>query len=62
MPGRRDSTTMAWRPGTIREIVQIDRPLAGRGIGDAELEAHQKHLWTLMRDEARAADSELLDA
>ena len=50
------------RPGTIREIVEIDRPLTGRGIGDAELEAHRKHLWTLMRDEARAADAELLDA
>ncbi len=50
------------RPGTVREVVEIDRPLADRGLGDPELEAHQKHLWTLMRDEARAADSELLDA
>ncbi len=50
------------RPGTIREIVEIDRPLTGRGIGDSELEGHQRHLWTLMRDEARAADAELLDA
>ena len=46
----------------IDEVVEIDRPLADRGLGDPELEAHQKHLWTLMRDEARAADSELLDA
>jgi len=48
------------RPGTIREVVEIDTPLAERGIGDAELEAKQKHLWTLMRDEARAADAELI--
>jgi len=50
------------RPGTVREVVQIDRPLTERGLGDADLEARQKHLWTLMRDEARAADAELLDA
>ncbi len=50
------------RPGTIRDVVEIDRPLTGRGLGDAELEAHQQHLWELMRDEARAADEELLDA
>ncbi len=49
------------RPGRIREIVEIDIPLNARGFGQAELEKHQKHLWTLMRDEARAADAELLD-
>jgi NitT/TauT family transport system ATP-binding protein len=49
------------RPGRIREIVEIDRPLPERGLGDAELEAHQKHLWEVMRDEARAADEELID-
>ncbi len=48
------------RPGTIREIVEIDRPLSDRGFGDAELEAHQKRLWDLMRDEAMAADQELV--
>lgn len=50
------------RPGQIREIVRLDKPLAERGIGDPELEAQQKHLWNLMREEARAADAELLDA
>lgn len=50
------------RPGRIREIVRLDKPLSERGIGDPELEAQQKHLWNLMRDEARAADAELLDA
>ncbi|MEL7099269.1 MAG: ABC transporter ATP-binding protein [Pseudomonadota bacterium] len=49
------------RPGTIREVVEIDTPLAERALGDPELETKQKHLWTLMRDEARAADAELLN-
>jgi NitT/TauT family transport system ATP-binding protein len=48
------------RPGIIREIVDIDRPLAEREFGDAELDRAQKHLWQLMRTEARAADAELL--
>jgi len=49
------------RPGTIREIVEIDTPLAERGIGDPALEKDQKRLWALIRDEARAADRELVD-
>ncbi|MEP5761082.1 MAG: ABC transporter ATP-binding protein [Litoreibacter sp.] len=50
------------RPGQVREIVEIDKPLSERSHGDADLERTQKHLWDLMRDEARAADEELLDA
>ncbi len=49
------------RPGAVREVVEIDKPLAERGYGDADLEATQKHLWEVMRDEARAADAELID-
>ncbi len=49
------------RPGQINEVVEIDKPLADRGYGDADLEKTQKHLWDLMRDEARAADEELID-
>ena len=49
------------RPGRIREIVDIDKPLSERGYADAELEKTQKHLWSLMREEARAADEELID-
>lgn len=48
------------RPGRIREIVDIPIPLAEREMGDAELERLQKYLWDLMRDEAVAADQELL--
>ena len=49
------------RPGQIREVVDIAKPLSDRSYGDADLDATQKHLWNLMRDEARAADEELID-
>lgn len=48
------------RPGQIREIVSLDTPLTERSYGDAALEEQQQHLWGLMRDEAAAADAELL--
>jgi NitT/TauT family transport system ATP-binding protein len=48
------------RPGKVREIVQIDTPLEQRAHGDAGLERQQQHLWGLMRDEAAAADAELV--
>ena len=50
------------RPGRIREIVDIDIPLSERRIGHPELEEKQKQLWALMREEAMAADKELVDA
>lgn len=49
------------RPGRIREVVELEMPLAEREPGDPELERQQKHLWNLMRDEAAAADKELID-
>ena len=49
------------RPGQIREIVEIETPLSDRTTGDIELEKMQKKLWNLMRDEARAADAELVN-
>ncbi|PCI05332.1 MAG: nitrate ABC transporter ATP-binding protein [Hyphomicrobiales bacterium] len=48
------------RPGEIREIVEIDKPLADRRYADPDLEIQQKRLWDLMREEARAADEELI--
>lgn len=51
---------MSRRPGEIREVVDLDQPLATRKYGDAALDAQQKYLWELMRDEARAADAELI--
>lgn len=50
------------RPGRIREIVDIDMPLNERRLGSPELEEKQAHLWALMREEAMAADKELVDA
>ena len=48
------------RPGRIREVVEIDLPLADRCMGHPELEALQAQLWDLMKQEAVAADQELL--
>jgi NitT/TauT family transport system ATP-binding protein len=50
------------RPGTLRDVVEIDKPLSERGFADQDLEIVQKQLWQMMREEARAADEELLDA
>ncbi|WP_025199174.1 ABC transporter ATP-binding protein, partial [Brucella sp. BO2] len=49
------------RPGRIRQIVDIDIPLSERALADPALEAKQKMLWDLMREEAMAADKELTD-
>ena len=49
------------RPGQVREVVEIETPLADRTTGDVELEHVQRKLWNLMRDEARAADEELVN-
>lgn len=50
------------RPGRVREVIEVPGPLSERQAGDAGLEAIQARLWALMRDEAMAADQELLDA
>ena len=49
------------RPGEIREIVEIDIPLAQRLDRLPELDRLQRRIWTIMRDEARAADMEIAD-
>ncbi|MGL1919852.1 MAG: ABC transporter ATP-binding protein [Hyphomicrobiales bacterium] len=49
------------RPGEIREIVHLDTPLTEREYGNPEMEIQRKHLWEIMRNEARAADSELIN-
>ncbi|VAW11033.1 ABC transporter, ATP-binding protein (cluster 10, nitrate/sulfonate/bicarbonate) [hydrothermal vent metagenome] len=49
------------RPGKILDIVDIDIPLERRNDHGAELDARQKQLWAMMREEALAADQELLD-
>jgi NitT/TauT family transport system ATP-binding protein len=47
------------RPGRIRQIVEIDMPLADRAAHMAELERLQRDVWLIMRDEAQQADREL---
>ena len=49
------------RPGQIREVIEVNVPLADRTVAQPQLEAHQRRLWSLMRDEAAAADAELQD-
>lgn len=49
------------RPGQLREVIEVDMPLAERAPGDARLEALQAQLWQLMKEEAMAADQELLN-
>jgi len=48
------------RPGCLREVIEIDIPLNERRAGDPGLEATQARLWDLMKQEAMAADQELL--
>lgn len=50
------------RPGRIRDVVDIDIPLAERAHHLGDLENRQKALWGLMREEALAADMELASA
>lgn len=47
------------RPGRIREVVRIDRPLAGRSVADPDLLAVEASLWRLIRDDAAAAEREI---
>ena len=49
------------RPGRVREIVEIDLPLEARGHDTPALSAVEERLWSLMREEAMAADQELAD-
>lgn len=50
------------RPGRVREIVDIPIPLDARRTGHPELGRIERHLWSLIRDEAIAADRELAHA
>lgn len=49
------------RPGRVREVITIDTPLNERRAGDPRLDEVQGHLWSLMKEEAVAADQELLN-
>lgn len=49
------------RPGCIHEVVDIDTPLNQRRSSDPQLAEKQAYLWQLMREEAMAAEGELID-
>ena len=49
------------RPGLVREVVDIDMAMEVRKARPGLMVEHQQHLWNLMRDEARAAELELVD-
>ncbi len=50
------------RPGRVRAIHRIDRPLAGRDATDPDLRAIEAALWGLIRDDAAAAEREIENA
>ncbi|MEY8840656.1 ABC transporter ATP-binding protein [Cribrihabitans sp. XS_ASV171] len=50
------------RPGRVREVIEIPTPLADRRAGDPDLDRLKSRLWDLMREEAEAADQELMNA
>jgi NitT/TauT family transport system ATP-binding protein len=47
------------RPGRVRKVVRIDRPLAGRSATDGDLSQVETDLWRLIRDDAAAAEREI---
>jgi NitT/TauT family transport system ATP-binding protein len=50
------------RPGRVREILRIDRPLRERGATDPDLLAMEQRLWSMIREDAAQADRERLNA
>jgi NitT/TauT family transport system ATP-binding protein len=49
------------RPGEVRDIIRVDRPLAGRNGGDSDLLALEGRLWRMIRDDAAVAERERVD-
>jgi NitT/TauT family transport system ATP-binding protein len=49
------------RPGRVRAVLDIARPIAERRAGDPDLEAKTRELWDLLKADAAAADCELID-
>jgi NitT/TauT family transport system ATP-binding protein len=50
------------RPGRIKAIIAIERPIEARREGDPDLVEKEKLIWSMIRDEASAADRELANA
>jgi NitT/TauT family transport system ATP-binding protein len=49
------------RPGEVRDVVRVDRPLAGRDAADPDLVALEQRLWRMIRDDAAVAARERVD-
>ena len=49
------------RPGRVRAIRRIDRPVAGRTAADPDLQAIEAELWRQIRDDAAAAERDIED-
>jgi NitT/TauT family transport system ATP-binding protein len=47
------------RPGRVRTVLRIDRPIVGRDMTEPMLGAIEAELWTLIRDDAAAAAREV---
>ncbi len=47
------------RPGRVREVVRIERSLAGRSAADRDLLQVETALWRMIRDDAKAAEREI---
>jgi NitT/TauT family transport system ATP-binding protein len=47
------------RPGRVRTVLRIDRPVDGRDMAEPMLAAIEAELWTLIRDDAAAAAREV---
>jgi NitT/TauT family transport system ATP-binding protein len=50
------------RPGMVRAIKRLDRPLAGRRADDRDLVEMEQDLWQMIRDDAAEAERERADA
>jgi NitT/TauT family transport system ATP-binding protein len=46
------------RPGTVREVLRVNRPLAGRTAADPDLIELEQRLWRMIRDDAAVAERE----
>jgi len=49
------------RPGEVRDVLRIDRPLVGRSAADPDLVALEQRLWRMIRDDAAVAERERID-
>jgi NitT/TauT family transport system ATP-binding protein len=49
------------RPGRVKAVIAIERPIETRREGDPDLVEKEKLIWSMIRDEASEADRELAD-